>query len=175
MNPPAHNPPDQNPSAQAFAIRQMTVADVSEIVELAAGLRDAPHYTHPVWLAMLAPEASPRRVALVAAETGGVVQSAVHGSVRGFAVASLMPPLADLESICVAQQYQRRGLGRRLLDSLGTELRTAGLDELWLEVRVSNAAAAALYRSVGFAETGRRTRYYADPVEDAVLMSLKLR
>jgi ribosomal protein S18 acetylase RimI-like enzyme len=31
-----------------------------------------------------------------------------------------------------------------------------------------------LYRRQGFRETGRRVGYYADPVEDAVLMSLEL-
>jgi ribosomal-protein-alanine N-acetyltransferase len=153
----------------------MTADDVPEVVQLAAGLRDAPHYAHAVWLAMLAPEASPRRVALVAAETGDAAQSSVRGAVRGFAVASLMPPLADLESIAVAREYQRRGLGRLLISSLISELRTAEVEELWLEVRISNTAATALYRRAGFAETGCRTRYYADPVEDALLMSVKLR
>jgi len=32
----------------------------------------------------------------------------------------------------------------------------------------------ALYGTLEFTETGRRPRYYADPIEDAVLMSLTL-
>jgi ribosomal-protein-alanine N-acetyltransferase len=43
-----------------------------------------------------------------------------------------------------------------------------------LEVRPSNHAALAFYRAQGFAVTGRRPRYYADPVEDAVLLALNL-
>ena len=35
--------------------------------------------------------------------------------------------------------------------------------------------ALALYAGLGFAEIGRRPRYYADPIEDAVLMRLWLR
>ncbi len=153
-----------------FAIRHMTVADIPGVMELAAGLRGAPHYTNAAWFAMLAPEASPQRIALVAAETGGGIQSHVHG----FAVATLMPPQAELESIAVELKNQRKGLGRGLLGSLGKELRASGVDELWLEVRISNAPAIALYQSAGFAVTGRRTRYYADPIEDALLMSLRL-
>jgi ribosomal-protein-alanine N-acetyltransferase len=37
-------------------------------------------------------------------------------------------------------------------------------------VRESNAAARALYGSRGFAEIGRRVRYYRRPVEDALVM-----
>jgi ribosomal-protein-alanine N-acetyltransferase len=43
-----------------------------------------------------------------------------------------------------------------------------------LEVRVSNHAAAALYRKFGFREVGIRPRYYADNGEDARLMDLDL-
>jgi ribosomal protein S18 acetylase RimI-like enzyme len=40
-----------------------------------------------------------------------------------------------------------------------------------LEVRPSNVAGRGFYAASGFVETGRRRAYYADPVEDAVLMS----
>jgi len=39
-------------------------------------------------------------------------------------------------------------------------------------VRASNGAAIGFYRAQGFAETGRRPRYYADPEEDAILLRL---
>ena len=38
----------------------------------------------------------------------------------------------------------------------------------------SNQAARAFYTSLGFVEEGRRPSYYADPVEDAILMRLQL-
>ena len=45
-----------------------------------------------------------------------------------------------------------------------------------LEVRSSNVAARALYKSLGFSETGLRPKYYATPDgrEDAILMTLTL-
>jgi ribosomal-protein-alanine N-acetyltransferase len=64
-------------------------------------------------------------------------------------------------------------LARHLFAALAVELALAGILEIILEVRASNAAALGLYRLLGFAETGRRPRYYHDPVEDAVLMRLK--
>jgi ribosomal-protein-alanine N-acetyltransferase len=92
----------------------------------------------------------------------------------GFAVASLLEGLAELETIAVAPERRRRGLARQLFLVLMAELHTAGAREFILEVRASNHPALELYRSLGFAESGRRPRYYHDPVEDAVLMSLRL-
>ena len=74
----------------------------------------------------------------------------------------------------MAAESQRRGLGRRLFHALAAELRAAGVTELVLEVRASNRPALGFYRSLGFARTGLRRGYYADPVEDAVLMRLPL-
>jgi ribosomal-protein-alanine N-acetyltransferase len=93
----------------------------------------------------------------------------------GFAVAGILPPQAELETIALPEKEQRRGIGSKLLAAMVEELRTAGVREFILEVRASNQRALGFYRSLGWSETGRRPRYYADPEEDAVLMSLELR
>jgi len=143
----------------------MTAGDLDRLVEIAAGLEEAPHWSRRAYEAVLDP-AFPRRIALVAENFGGVA---------GFAVARLTPPQAELETIAVAAEFQRRGVARQLLTALTGELRLAQIDEILLEVRASNLPARAFYRLLGFAETGHRPRYYADPVEDAVLMRLGLR
>jgi ribosomal-protein-alanine N-acetyltransferase len=89
-------------------------------------------------------------------------------------VASLLPPQAELESIGVLAGEQRRGIGQKLFSVLVDELRAAAASEFLLEVRSSNQAALNFYRSQGWSEIGCRPRYYADPEEDAVLMSLIL-
>ena len=85
-------------------------------------------------------------------------------------MAILLPPLAELETILVANHARRAGVGRALMTFLAASLKASGITEVTLEVRASNNPAAAFYRSAGFVEIGRRTRYYADPVEDAVIM-----
>jgi len=95
--------------------------------------------------------------------------------VLGFLIASLLPPQAELETIAVSAAAQRHGIGRRLFFAMDQELRAAGVGEVLLEVRASNRPALCFYRSLGWSETGHRPRYYADPEEDAVLMSLKLK
>lgn len=72
--------------------------------------------------------------------------------------------------IAVAPDCRRKGIGRQLLKGLLDE---ANLGEnIFLEVRASNDAAQALYRSEGFSEIARRRNYYHDPEEDAVIMML---
>jgi len=142
-------------------IRPMTAADVDSVQALAAALQHAPHWTRSSWEALLVSSA-PRRVALAAEVAPDVI--------AGIAIASLTPPEAELESIAVAPEYQRRGIAHALYLVVESELRAAGATAVLLEVRPSNAPARALYRALGFAEAGRRSGYYADPEEDALLL-----
>lgn len=148
-------------------IRGLTAADLDRVTEIGKTLSQAPHWPRWVYEAVLAPS-SPRRLALVA-------EVAATGTIAGFAVAGILAPEAELESIAVTVEAQRQGVGRRLFSALAGELRLAGVRDVVLEVRASNGAALGFYGSLGFGETGRRTRYYADPIEDAVLMGLRLR
>ncbi len=152
-----------NRGAGTARIRPMTAADLDRVIEIAQDLPQAPHWPRAAYFSALNPSAVPRRIALVA-------EDAEAGCVAGFAIAGLVPPEAELETIAVAAECQRRGFARQLFSALAAELRVAQVTGIVLEVRASNGRAQTLYRSLGFAEAGRRPRYYADPVEDAVLM-----
>jgi ribosomal-protein-alanine N-acetyltransferase len=147
-------------------VRRMAAADLERVLAIAASLREAPHWPLEAYRAALDSQGQPLRIALVVE---------VSGTVAGFAIASVIAPQAELEGIAVAAEFQRGGAGRCLLDALTQEIKKNCAEEFLLEVRASNRPALELYRSQGFAETGLRPRYYSDPVEDAVLMSLLLR
>jgi [ribosomal protein S18]-alanine N-acetyltransferase len=156
--------------AAAYSVRPMTESDLDSVLALAANLPGAPHWPRPVYVdalksATLKTESSRRRIALVGIRSN---------EIAGFAIASLVPPQAELETIAVAGASQRHGLGRLLFSVLSAELRQAGVNAVSLEVRASNQPALAFYRSLGFERTGLRLRYYADPIEDAVLLTLAL-
>ena len=89
-------------------------------------------------------------------------------------MANVVSPEAELETIAVAIEAQRRGVGSLLLRGLLSELKAERVSSLVLEVRASNPSALALYRAHGFEQTAQRPRYYADPEEDAVLLRLTL-
>ena len=104
------------------------------------------------------------------------VDEAENGGIRGYAI--LMPAAdeAELLNIGVAAAQQRKGLGRAILAEMLDVARARQLRRVFLEVRPSNAAAIALYRSAGFGETGVRRDYYRneDGSEDAGTMACEL-
>lgn len=75
---------------------------------------------------------------------------------------------AELLRIAVDPAHRGEGLGRILLETCQRELAEEGLVHLFLEVRVSNAAAIRLYKACGWEPCGLRPRYYPDG-EDAAL------
>lgn len=78
----------------------------------------------------------------------------------------------DIMSIATAPEAQGTGVGKALLAAMVQLLKEKELQYLTLEVRPSNAPALGLYRSMGFREVGRRKKYYKNPTEDAILLTL---
>ena len=154
-------------NAAPIQVRPLAVPDLDHLLGMVELLDEAPHWSRGQFENLLLADSSRPRLALVACD-------ARSGEVLGFVVAGLVPPEAELESIAVASSVQRRGIGRRLLASLVTRLRTSGILQLHLEVRASNQTALRFYSAQNFNQTGVRPRYYTDPEEDAVLMTLRL-
>ena len=77
---------------------------------------------------------------------------------------------AHITNICVHPNYRRMGLGRVLINTLFKEAAKRDVDNMSLEVRVSNDAALRLYKSEGFTIDGKRKKYYSDTGEDAYIM-----
>lgn len=74
-----------------------------------------------------------------------------------------------IANVAVSPAYRRQGVARSLLkEAIG---QGASLSRLTLEVRLSNAAAIALYTSLGFVKDGVRPRFYSHPAEDAGIYS----
>lgn len=77
--------------------------------------------------------------------------------------------------IAVHPDFRQRGIGKRLMETVIAAARRLGLHGLTLEVRVSNRAAQALYRALGFEVIAHCPRYYPDNGEDGLRMHLTLR
>ncbi len=160
------------PQAETFdpdeiEIRELEEPDLETILGMSELLDTAPRWPAAKWRELLSGRPAARRVALVAAHRRS-------RAVIGFVLVGLIPPEAEIESMAVMPCAQRRGVGRSLLASLVTCLRASGICALHLEVRASNSAALGFYRAQNFNQTGVRPRYYADPEEDAILMTLRL-
>ena len=78
---------------------------------------------------------------------------------------------AHICTLALRQEWRGRGLGELVLLALLEDALKEGAELATLEVRVSNAVAQNLYTKYAFQVTGRRTRYYSDNDEDALIMS----
>ena len=98
-----------------------------------------------------------------------------HSRIAGYIVARETAGELHINNVAVREPYRRRGIGRALLRRIIEEARHLGVSTAFLEVRSGNKAAQALYEQAGFRAIARRTNYYSDPPEDAVVMSLVLK
>lgn len=95
------------------------------------------------------------------------------GRVVGYAAASIVADIAELQRIAIDATQRRAGIGSELLGSIVGEAESAGAERLLLEVRETNAGALHFYAARGFEEIDRRARYYRDG-GTAIVMQLPL-
>jgi [ribosomal protein S18]-alanine N-acetyltransferase len=90
--------------------------------------------------------------------------------ILGFLVAR--PSGSDIEilNLAVRRDTRRLGIGASLVREAFEWGRAEHAERAIIEVRASNVAALAFYERFGFRVAGRRPRYYAAPVEDALLL-----
>lgn len=92
-----------------------------------------------------------------------------NGEIIGFGGITVASDNCDLENLFVAEPYRRCGTGAEILKALLAVAKDRGAEKTFLEVRVSNRAAMALYLKLGFCGSYARTRYYSDG-EDCLVM-----
>ncbi len=90
----------------------------------------------------------------------------------GMIVVWLILDEAHIATVAVHPDYQRRGIGARILYAALKNSIQRGARMATLEVRASNFGAQTLYQRFGFEVAGMRPRYYRDNQEDALLMTV---
>lgn len=96
-----------------------------------------------------------------------------EGPIAGFAIMRFGDDQAHLFLLAVQPEYRRSGLGRSMMQWLEKSCRTAGIQTVRLEVRVSNKAALRFYRKLGYRVIARVAGYY-DRREAAAVMARNL-
>jgi ribosomal-protein-alanine N-acetyltransferase len=98
-----------------------------------------------------------------------------QGVIAAYAVLMVGAGEAHLLNLSVSLAWQRRGLGREMLMYVIDYIKENEVTALFLEVRVSNTAARALYAQAGFREVGTRRGYYPASIgrEDAIVLEYR--
>ena len=89
-----------------------------------------------------------------------------NGRLKGFAITVWKHRkngiTAYIQTIEVAPDARRGGVGRALLSRIEDSARAAGAALIWLHVQASNAAAIHLYEAQGYRCQSRRENYYPE-------------
>ena len=99
-----------------------------------------------------------------------VVALGSAGELLGWAGVRVVGGEADILTVGVIPAARRQGIAVRLVHALLEEARRLGARTAFLEVRVDNSAAQALYEREGFVQVGVRRGYYDGGRVDAVTM-----
>ena len=95
----------------------------------------------------------------------------ISSQLLGFIILRRMGDEGELLQIAVDKSVRRRGVADALMEAALGFSSEHSLKSMFLEVRVSNEAAIALYTKHCFQTVRRRKDYYTNPVEDAVVMA----
>lgn len=146
----------------AHRVRPMTGADLPQVERI-----ERASYTHPWSRGNFADS-------LGAGHSMWVREA--EGELIGYYVMMAAAGEAHLLNLTIAPIWRRHGLGRDLLEHCLGRACDHRAAALFLEVRVSNLAAIALYRGSGFADLAVRRGYYPahEGREDALIMKKTL-
>ncbi|MQC26808.1 MAG: ribosomal-protein-alanine N-acetyltransferase [Chloroflexi bacterium] len=148
-----------------FRMRPMRQADIAAVLKLEQAIFPTPWSKNSYEFEVERNNASDPWVCVVTNATGQV-------KIAAYVVPWLLVDEVHIANLAVAPEFRRRGLAKRLLLHVLGRAAQKGAQSARLEVRASNPAAQALYASFGFQVVARRTRYYHDNGEDALLMQL---
>jgi len=143
-------------------LRPMRASDIDRIMEIEPVI-----YTHP-WTRGNFEDSMRVGYSCWVIDCGGVV--------TGYGVLMIGVREAHLLNLSIAPEWQRRGLGRTLLEHFVRIGRDSDAQQMFLEVRPSNTSARRMYADYGFRDISVRRGYYpaAGGREDAILMGLML-
>jgi ribosomal-protein-alanine N-acetyltransferase len=99
-----------------------------------------------------------------------VAVSTFDESISGFAIMVFREHSAHLNLLAVKPEHRREGIGKYLVAWLEESAKTAGTFELSLEVRETNLAAQAFYKSLGYQQSTKIKGYYQH-AESAIRMT----
>ena len=142
-------------------IREMEIPDLAMIMKLEKELFFAP------W-----------SVAMFSEEIKGyyayVLQKDENREIIGYICGWKLLDEFTITNIGITGNFQRMGLGTKLVKFIISKLLYEKCFKFTLEVRESNQKAIALYEKIGFEHIGLRGNYYRNPVENAVIMRLNM-
>lgn len=95
----------------------------------------------------------------------------IEGKVVGYSGVAVIDDFADVATIAVSADHQRKGIGTELFQLILDYAYEHVVNRILLEVRTNNDIAIDMYKKYGFQIVAERPNYYG-PALDAFVMEL---
>lgn len=161
---------EYNKHRLGFRIDDMRLDDLDEVVEI-EGISGLSRWGYESYLKEIVKGEAEGRILLVARPVGSLVRTR---TVLGFLCSVVVADEWHINNLATHPDFRRQGIGSSLMGEGMARARARGAVCGFLEVRASNDAAQAFYRTLGFTPWHRRPNYYSEPIEDALIMRLEL-
>lgn len=150
--------------ASPLRVRKMALDDIPAVLEIDRQSFPVPWSEHTYRLELTGNPSAHLLVAEIRRR---------HGfKVIGYIGYWLIVDEAHISTLAVDPRVRRRGVGKKLLSTALRSAARKGAERVTLEVRESNSGAIAMYQSFGFELHSRKSEYYRDNGEDALVMIL---
>lgn len=94
----------------------------------------------------------------------------IENKTVGFLMTRSIIDEVDILNVGVYPKYRELGIGSFLLNDFLERMSETPAESVWLEVRESNFQAISFYQKRGFQHIQVRKNFYAQPVENAIIM-----
>ncbi len=156
--------------SNGVSINRMTEHDLLEVVEI----EEQSGLSRWGWAAYYAELQGSNRDLMLVARAPETKLPRISHRLAGYIVARIGAEELHINNVAIREKYRRQGIGLNLLDRILEEGKHHGVKAAFLELRAGNLAALSLYEKCGFRVTARRKKYYSEPLEDALVMTLQL-
>jgi len=146
-------------ASSGWRVDALAETDLTEVLEI-----EAASFTNPWTRAMFEGELLNPGVAR------GYVLRTPEWRVAAFCTVFLVADELHVNNLAVRPECRGMGAGRALLEFVIGDAVSLGARRATLEVRQSNLIALKLYERLGFSVVAVRKDYYANPVEDALIL-----
>ncbi len=96
----------------------------------------------------------------------------LNNSIIGVCVIHKIYDEAEIRYLSIHPSYQKRGLGKKLINQIMKECKNENIKRIFLEVSIKNKQALSFYKNYGFKTIDIRKNYYKDG-SDALIKEKK--
>ena len=98
-----------------------------------------------------------------------VLKASIRMNFAGFGIMAYKQDMANLNLLATNPQFRRKGVGRKILESLEKRALELGIENLYVQVREQNRIGRLFYQKFGYEMIDRNENYYRERASGVIM------